>query len=88
MNKDKNLITPSDMLPASFIADEQIIWDSHFGYEVGYFKGEGALYETYAVQLETGVVQDTCCYPKTEIHKYTDEKISELTAKYGYEKRL
>jgi hypothetical protein len=71
-----------------FTIDEPIIWDSHFGYDVGYFKGEGALFETYAIQLETGVVQDTCCYPKTEIHKYSPEKISELAQKYGYKKEL
>jgi len=71
-----------------FSFNEQIIWDSHFGYEIGYFMGEGALYDTYAVQLVTGVVPETNCFSKTEIHKYSEELVAELNQKYGYAKRF
>ena len=76
------------MLAAAFSFNERVIWDSHFGYEIGYFLGEGKIYETYLVELVTGVVQEPTCYSKSEIHKYSNELIDKLTKKYGYEKRF
>lgn len=83
--------TPTDannVLAAAFSFNEAVVWDSHFGYEIGYFLGEGHVYETYLIDVRTGVVHEPTCYPKLEIHKYTNELIDKLTKKYGYEKRF
>jgi hypothetical protein len=76
------------MLPLVFLFNEKVIWDSHFGYEIGYFLGEGNQYYTYLIDVRTGLIHEPCSYSKSEIHKYTDELIDKLTAKYGYEKRF
>ena len=70
----------------TFKKGDNIIWDSNFGYEIGYFIGEGNQDNTYLVNLKTGIVDEPCSYPIDEIFKYSDELISELTKKYGYEK--
>ena len=87
----KNNNTPTDannVLATAFSFNEAVVWDSHFGYEIGYFLGEGHVYETYLIDVRTGVVHEPTCYPKSEIHKYTNELIDKLTKKYGYEKRF
>lgn len=53
-----------------------------------YYLGEGHVYETYLIDVRTGIVHEPTCYPKSEIHKYTNELIDKLTKKYGYEKRF
>jgi hypothetical protein len=78
----------NNMLPIVFSFNEKVIWDSHFGYEIGYFLSEGHDDETYLIDTRTGVVHDPLCYSKKEIYKYTNELIDKLTAKYGYEKRF
>jgi hypothetical protein len=83
--------TPTDannVLAAAFSFNEMVVWDSHFGYEIGYFLGEGHVYETYLIDVRTGIVHEPTCYSKSEIHKYTNELIDKLTKKYGYEKRF
>ncbi len=72
----------------AFSFNEAVVWDNHFDYEIGYFLGEGHVYETYLIDVRTGVVQEPTCYPKSEIHKYSNELIDKLTKKYGYEKRF
>lgn len=71
-----------------FQFNERVVWDSNFGYEIGYFLGEGNSYETYLIDVVTGLFHEPCSYPKYEIHKYTNELINKLTEKYGYEKRF
>lgn len=86
-----NVNTKTDVNNVSaetFSFNEAVVWDSHFGYEIGYFLGEGHVYETYLIDVRTGVVHSPTCYPKLEIHKYSNELIDKLTKKYGYEKRL
>lgn len=66
---------------------DKVIWDSHFGYDIGYFLGKGAAYEHWAIKFASGI----CCgeqglVAKTELHPYSKELIAELTEKYGYEK--
>ena len=66
---------------------DKVIWDSHFGYDLAYFIGEGAAYEHWSIKLASG----RCCgeralVAKTELHPYSKELIAELTKKYGYEK--
>jgi hypothetical protein len=76
------------VLPVVFSFNEKVVWDSRFGYEIGYFLGEGNQYHTYLIDVRTGLVHEPCSYSKSEIHKYTNELIDKLTAKYGYEKRF
>jgi hypothetical protein len=86
--KDQTDTCDNNMLPVVFSFKEKVIWDSHFGYEIGYFLGEGWVYNTYLIDVITGVVKEPTCYSKSEIHKYSDELIDKLTKKYGYEKRF
>ena len=85
-DKDGNSSKP--LLPVVFSFNEKVVWDSHFGYEIGYFLGEGNQYHTYLIDIRTGLIHEPCSHSKSEIHKYTNELIDKLTAKYGYEKRF
>lgn len=84
--EDENISKP--LLPIIFSFNEKVVWDSHFGYEIGYFLGEGYQYHTYLIDVRSGLIHEPCSYSKSEIHKYTNELIDKLTAKYGYEKRF
>lgn len=65
---------------------DRIIWDSHFGYDIGYFIGNGNQYNTYRIDIITGRFPGEVCHSKDEIHLYSESLVAELTAKYGYEK--
>lgn len=66
---------------------DKIIWDSGFGYEIGYYIEESKYqYYQHEVDLVTGNVQGIVAHPMRELRVYTPESIQELTAKYGYEK--
>lgn len=69
-----------------FKENDRIIWDSGWGYEIGYFVGEGLLMYTYQVDMVTGVVQGLVAHPISEIKPYSKELVEELTKKYGYQK--
>jgi hypothetical protein len=63
---------------------DRIIWDSHHGYDIGYFVTEDSnQYFKYKVNMVTGVVTGICEYPVTEILPY-DLFVEEMTSKYGY----
>jgi len=85
--KDETTNGTNNVLTSTFSFNEKVAWDSHFGYEIGYFLGEGHVYETYLIDVKTGVVHEPTCYPKSEIHKYSNELIDKLAKKYDYEKR-
>ncbi len=70
-----------------FTEKEKIIWDSHFGYEIGYFIGPGVTQGTYEVDLETGVIQGKVSHACSEIHKYTPELLEQLKEKYRYDEK-
>ena len=66
---------------------DRIIWDSHFGYDIGYYIGGGVMYNTHHIELMTGKYPGgELSVPLYEIHPYSDKLITELTKKYGYEK--
>ena len=71
-----------------FDFNERVVWDSGFGYEIGYFLGEGTSYDTWLIDVKTGLIVEPCSHSKSEVFKYTTELINKLTAKYGYEKRF
>jgi hypothetical protein len=76
------------MLATVFEFNERVVWDSGFGYEIGHFLGEGTHYETWLIDVRTGLIVEPCSHSKSEVFKYTTELINKLTAKYGYEKRF
>ena len=73
-------------LPFEF--NEKVVWDSHFGYEIGLFLGEGNSYNTWLIDVKTGLVHEPCSHSKNEVYKYSEELIDRLYEKYGYEKRF
>src|SRR6185312_2967284 len=88
---DKKYVCPSIAnapVIGGFVVGERVVWDSHFGYEIGYFLGEGVMMNTYLIDVCTGKITGNCSYSQNEIHKYTYELINSLTKKYGYEKRF
>jgi hypothetical protein len=76
------------VLPVVFSFNERVIWHSHFGYELGYFLGEGNQYNTYLIDKITGLIHEPCSHSKSEIHKYSEKLIAEFKNKYGYEKKF
>lgn len=74
--------------PPRFERGEAVIWDSGFGYEIGYFECDGNTMGTYLIDIRTGRQPGLCSHPCSEVYKYTDVWIDELTQKYGYEKRF
>ena len=67
---------------------DKIIWDSHFGYEIGYFIGENdnVVYNTYKVELITGIVTGVTSRSKHEVIPFTDEALKQMIKKYKYTK--
>ena len=51
----------------SFKIHDKVIWDSNFGYEVGYFLGKGNSMGTYLIDMQTGIVQGKCSHSESEI---------------------
>ena len=88
---DKKYVCPSIAnapVIGGFVKGDKVVWDSHFGYEICYFLGEGVMMNTYLVDVCTGKKTGECSYSKDEIHPYTNELIDFLNIKYGYEKRF
>lgn len=68
---------------------DKIIWDSYFGYDIGYFVEESdTQHDAYRCDMRTGVVIGLNTYPKSQVHPYTDEKLAEMKKKYGYTKEF
>lgn len=65
---------------------DKIIWDSNFGYEIGIFLGWGNQYNTYLVNLTTGIILGEVSHSIDEIKLYSDELKDKLNKKYGYGK--
>jgi hypothetical protein len=65
---------------------DKIIWDSKFGWEVGYFLSDShdVMYNTLEVNLVTGVVDGSIMHSRDEIKPYTKELAKEMKKKYKY----
>ncbi len=87
-NTTKPAIGYEPMLATVFDFNERVVWDSGFGYEIGHFLGKGNSYDTWLIDVRTGLIVEPCSHLKSEVFKYTNELINKLTAKYGYEKRF
>ena len=71
----------------SFSIGDRVIWDSHFGYDIAYFIGEGAAYEHWKIELASGKFYGTeTMVSKSELHHYSKDLIAKMTKQYGYEK--
>ena len=72
-----------------FKKGDKIIWDSRFGYDLGYFIGDtnhmdGAI----GIDLVTGSVGGKLFAYPSEVISYNEETIKEIIKKYGYEKQF
>ena len=67
---------------------DKIIWDSGFGYDIGYFieDSEKIMYNSYKIELVTGVIQEETLRSKDEIIPYNIENRIKMTTKYKYDK--
>lgn len=86
---NNNLLNDNEEYSESgFYFNENVIWDSGFGYDIGYFLGDGTQYHTYLIDMVSGGTHTPCSHSKSEVFKYTNELVEKLTVKYGYEKRF
>jgi hypothetical protein len=84
VNHRLNITTTNPM--TQFSERDKVIWDSHFGYDIGLFIGEGVEMETYEIELFTGRCQGELSVSKSEVFPYSKELIKTLSLKYGYHK--
>jgi hypothetical protein len=68
---------------------DKIIWNSGFGYDIGYFISESddVMYNSLKINLVTGIAQGDTLRSRDEILPYTDENIESMISKYNYEKK-
>ena len=64
----------------------KIIWDSGFGYEIGYFTriSDEIMYNTVIVELITGSQIGSAMRSKDSIKLYNDETLNMMVKKYHY----
>jgi hypothetical protein len=53
LSKSKKGNNANTLLATAFVKGDKVIWDSHFGYEVGYFIGEGNQYNSIKFYVKT-----------------------------------
>lgn len=86
-NKNETGNLQQGAVSRSFSVGDKVIWDSHFGYDIATFIGEGSAYEHLKIELHSGKFRGTdTMVSKSELHHYSKELIAKMTAKYGYEK--
>jgi hypothetical protein len=70
------------------VKGNKIIWDSGFGYDIGYFieNSEKIMYNSYKIELVTGVIQEETIRSKDEIIPYNIENKIKMIKKYKYDK--
>ena len=69
-----------------FKSGTKIIYDSNSGYDIGYFieDGDDFMYNTYKVNIITGIRCGIIHLPKHKIFKYTTELHNKLSVRYRY----
>ena len=83
----KKASVESKPVSGSFSVGDKVIWDSHFGYDIAIFLGEGAAYEHWEIELHSGKFNGTdTMVSKSELHHYSKELIAKMSKQYGYEK--
>ena len=73
-----------------FKKGQKIIWDSRFGYDLGYFIGDTNhnMYGTFGVDLVTGIVGGKLFVYESEVIPYNEDTIKQMVKKYGTEKQF
>lgn len=63
---------------------DKIIWDSGFGYDIGYFieETEGFMYNTHRIELITGGITGEMLVSKYEVKKYSPEALQVMQNTY------
>ena len=63
---------------------DKVIWDSGFGYEIGFFieESDNYMYNSYRINLTTGVVTGSTLRDKDRIIPHTEENIKQMEFKY------
>lgn len=69
-----------------FIINQKIIWDSGFGYDLGFFIGKGNSWNTWLIDKVTGKIKGNVSISKGEIFPYSKELHDILYVKYKYDK--
>lgn len=70
-----------------FSSGDRIVWDSGHGYDIGFFVSDkGVMYNTYLVDIITGLFTGEVSHSISQIKPYSKDLIKELSARYGYEK--
>ncbi len=68
-------------------AGDKILWNSGYGYDIGYYKDDkGLLNTTCLIHLNSGPKQGDLIVKKQEVILYSDENKSRLKKLYGYDK--
>ena len=65
---------------------DKVIWNSNFGYEVGYFLGDSNAYFEYSVNIVSGRYKGIASVYQSSLKPYSEELIEELSKEYGYMK--
>lgn len=68
----------------NFKFQDKVIWDSGFGYEIGYYLDKGYDENSYLIDQITGLIIEPCSYPIEECFKYSDELITKLPLTLPY----
>ena len=63
--------------------DDKIIWDSGFGYELGYFKNNNSKCK---IHITTGIVQGELSVDRSEVYAYNSTTIKLMQEKYNSKK--
>lgn len=66
----------------------KVIWDSNFGYELGYYLGEGNQINTFLIDIKTGLIKAPVSYPIHQVKIYTKKLHNELKEKYNSNKNF
>ena len=64
--------------------NDRIIWDSGFGYELGYYTGESVAYEDLSIKLITGKYKGTHSVSSSQVKPYSIELEEKMINQYGY----
>jgi len=59
-----------------------IIWDSHFGYEIGIFIGDGVMYNTICFYVLTGRIRGKLSVADNEVIPFTRHNYYKVSKKY------
>lgn len=66
----------------------KVIWDSGFGYDIGFIVGSGNPMGSVTVDIQTGKYPGTAACSENEVKPYTESLLEEMKAKYKYDRSI